>query len=104
MGGDEFCALIDPPGQPLAPEVEAASAATALSEHGEGFAIGCSHGSIRVPSEAGDIEAALRIADQRMYEHKRGGRASASNQSKDVLLRALAERNPDLSNHLHDVA
>ena len=105
MGGDEFCALIGlASGSTLAPEREAAAAATALSEHGEGFAIGCSFGSVRIPAEAGDSEAALRIADQRMYEHKRGGRTSASNQSKDVLLRALAERNPRLGNHLHDVA
>jgi hypothetical protein len=31
-----------------------------------------------------------------MYAQKNAGRTSASRQSKDVLLRALAERNPDL--------
>ena len=39
-----------------------------------------------------------------MYAQKRAGRASASRQSRDVLVRALAERNPDLSAHMHDVA
>jgi HD-GYP domain-containing protein (c-di-GMP phosphodiesterase class II) len=39
-----------------------------------------------------------------MYAQKRRGRSSASRQSKDVLLRALAERNPELGTHLHDVA
>ena len=40
------------------------------------------------------------IADQRMYAQKHAGRMSAGRQSKDVLLRALAERNPDLGGHL----
>ena len=102
MGGDEFCALIDPPDDRY--EVDAEAAAAALSEHGEGFAIGCSFGSITLPTEAQSAEEALRIADQRMYAQKRRGRASASRQSKDVLLRALSERNPDLGTHVHDVA
>ena len=102
MGGDEFCALIDPPDDRYEVDVEAAAAA--LSEHGEGFAIGCSFGSITLPTEAQSAEEALRIADQRMYAQKRRGRASASRQSKDVLLRALSERNPDLGTHVHDVA
>ena len=102
MGGDEFCALIDTPGNPTEARIE--DAADALSEHGEGFTIGCSYGSIRLPSEAQDSENALRIADQRMYEQKRGGRASASRQSRNVLLRALTERNPELGTHLRDVA
>ncbi len=78
--------------------------AAALSEHGEGFAIGCSYGSILLPREAQDAETALRLADQRMYAQKRGDRSSASRQSADVLLRALAERNPELGSHLRDVA
>jgi two-component system, cell cycle response regulator len=102
MGGDEFCALIGP--REHADEAQIAAAAAALSEHGEGFTIGCSYGSIRLPGEAQDTENALRIADQRMYAQKRAGRASASRQSTDVLLRALAERSPALSTHLHDVA
>ena len=42
-------------------------AALALSEHGEGFWIGCSTARSRCPSEATDAAEALRIADQRMY-------------------------------------
>jgi len=102
MGGDEFCVLIDAHGDPPQSSVEASAAA--LSEHGEGFTIGCSYGAIRLPCEAQDSENALRIADQRMYAQKRSGRASASRQSTAVLLRALAERNPDLGTHLRDVA
>ena len=102
MGGDEFCALFAPGDQVAQPLV--VGAAAALSERGEGFEIGCSYGSIELPREAGEVAEALRIADQRMYAQKNAGRTSASRQSKDVLLRALAERNPELRNHLRGVA
>jgi len=102
MGGDEFCALFKPGDH--VPQPLIVGAATALSERGEGFEIGCSYGAIQLPLEAADAAEALRIADQRMYAQKNAGRASASRQSKDVLLRALAERNPALRNHLGGVA
>jgi len=102
MGGDEFCVLLRGDADATAPLV--AAAAVALSDRGEGFAIGCSHGAIALPREAGDPETALRIADQRMYAAKDGGRPSAGRQSKDVLLRALSERDPELGSHLADVA
>jgi two-component system, cell cycle response regulator len=101
MGGDEFCALIDDSGES---ESIVEAAAVALTEHGEGFVIGCSYGSVVIPDEARTSEVALRLADQRMYAQKRGDRSSASRQSADVLLRALAERSPDLGTHLRDVA
>jgi HD-GYP domain-containing protein (c-di-GMP phosphodiesterase class II) len=101
MGGDEFCAMID---DLDAPDESVQAAASALSEHGDGFTIRCSYGSILLPAEAQTSEAALRLADQRMYAQKRGDRASASRQSADVLLRALAERNQELGSHLRDVA
>ena len=102
MGGDEFCALFTTDGR--VPEPLIIGAAAALSERGEGFEIGCSYGAIELPLEAADVADALRIADQRMYAQKNAGRTSASRQSKDVLLRALAERNPQLRSHLGDVA
>ena len=102
MGGDEFCVLFEPGADDGAPLVE--SAAAALSEHGEGFSIGCSYGAITLPAEAAEAAEALRIADQRMYAQKHAGRMSAGRQSKDVLLRALTERNPDLGGHLNGVA
>ena len=98
MGGDEFCALLRPGSRSAMPLV--AGAAAALSEHGDGFAIGCSYGAIHLPAEAAEAAEALRIADQRMYAQKNAGRTSATRQSKDVLLRALAERNPDLRHEL----
>jgi diguanylate cyclase (GGDEF)-like protein len=102
MGGDEFCALLRP--RLARPELVAADAAAALHERGEGFDIGSSHGFVVAPVEATDPAEALRMADQRMYAEKHGGRASAGSQSRDVLLRALAERNPDLGEHLSQVA
>ena len=98
MGGDEFCALLRPGDRAAEPLV--IGAAAALSEHGEGFSIGCSYGAIELPLEAANVADALRIADQRMYAQKNAGRASASRQSKDVLLRALAERNPEQRSNL----
>ena len=102
MGGDEFCALFTE-GTEVA-ETLIAGAAAALSEHGEGFEISCSYGAIELPVEASDLAEALGIADQRMYAQKNAGRMSAGRQTKDVLLRALAERNPQLRIHLSGVA
>jgi diguanylate cyclase (GGDEF)-like protein/putative nucleotidyltransferase with HDIG domain len=102
MGGDEFCALLHP--RLARPGMVAAHAASALRERGEGFDIGSSHGFVIAPAETTDPAEALRLADQRMYAEKHGGRTSAGSQSRDVLLRALAERNPDLGEHLSTVA
>ena len=101
MGGDEFCVLLPARGDDAE---QAAAAAWALAEHGDGFTITCSHGAVDVPREADEPGEALRIADQRMYAHKNGGRSSARSQSRDVLLRALAERDPDLGEHISGVA
>jgi two-component system, cell cycle response regulator len=101
MGGDEFCVLVPARGDGAE---QAAAAAWALAEHGDGFTITCSHGAVDIPAEADEPGEALRIADQRMYAHKNGGRSSARSQSRDVLLRALAERDPDLGEHISGVA
>jgi two-component system cell cycle response regulator len=102
MGGDEFCALFQTSGEPSEPMIRGAAAA--LSEHGDGFTVTCSHGAIALPLEAIEPVEALRIADQRMYANKHAGRTSAGRQSKDVLLRALAERDPHLGSHAETVA
>jgi two-component system cell cycle response regulator len=94
MGGDEFCALFEPGEEGPGPIVE--GAARALTEYGEGFSVGCSHGAILLPAEAQDAAQALRLADQRMYANKHAGRVSAGRQTADALLRALAERDPHL--------
>jgi diguanylate cyclase (GGDEF)-like protein len=101
MGGDEFCVLAPSDPHGISPLIQLA--ADALSETGDAFHVGCSYGSALIPDEAGSQEKALRLADQRMYQHK-AGRSSASRQSSDVLLKVLSERNSDLRDHLTGVA
>ena len=102
MGGDEFCVLAG--SSRLGTEALALTATAALSEHGEGFSITASCGSVLLPTEAQDAAEALRTADQRMYARKSlDSRASAGRQSTDVLLRVLSERSPDLGIHLSEV-
>jgi len=99
MGGDEFCVLLN-----AGDELSVAACAAALNESGEGFTVGCSHGVVLLPAEADEQSEALRIADQRLYEDKRGGRPQARQETKEVMLRILAERDPELSDHVADVA
>ncbi len=101
LGGDEFCVLADehPNG-----EAEVLIAASALTESGTTFEVGCSYGMVRVPNEAADAEAAMLLADTRMYEHKSGRRPDPASESQEVLARALLERNSDLGQHNDDVA
>ncbi len=101
MGGDEFCVLAQI--EPTQKQAVLDAASAALSEQGEGFTIGASRGSILIPVEATDHEEALRLADQRMYADKSDSRTSAGRQAADALLRVLAERHPEIGEHLDDV-
>ena len=98
LGGDEFCVLA--PGEGSERAILEAVGSEALSEHGEAFSVTASYGSCLIPSEAGNREQAMRLADERMYERKHTSRPSALSQSRDVLLQALAERHPELSGHV----
>jgi diguanylate cyclase (GGDEF)-like protein len=100
LGGDEFCVLAAATDREA---VERLSAA-ALSERGDGFDVTAASGSVLIPDEATAAPDALRLADQRMYASKNGGRPGPDRQSTDVLVRALAERHPDLGDHLDGVA
>jgi diguanylate cyclase (GGDEF)-like protein len=101
MGGDEFCIVLDDDGRG---SEQVAAAARALVEHGDGFSITTAFGAVRLPSEAPSPAAALRLADNRMYAQKASVRKSAGEQSTDVLLSALSERHPRLSEHAGGVA
>ena len=101
MGGDEFCVLARIDGG--RPDMILEAASDALSETGTAFNIAASYGSVLLPTETADVSEALRRADQRMYARKGAGRASAGRQSTDVLLRMLAERDPELGAHLSEV-
>jgi two-component system, cell cycle response regulator len=95
LGGDEFCVLASVDPDDTTPIVAAAS--QALSEHGGGFSISASYGAILLPQESQDVVEAMRLVDQRMYAQKTSARRSPDRQSRDVLLRALQERNPELA-------
>ena len=101
MGGDEFCVLAElkADGQ----DALAAAGSAALMERGEGFEITASFGAAAIPLEAVTASEALGMADQRMYARKGRTRTSAGRQATDALLKALAERNPGLGEHLDDV-
>lgn len=101
LGGDEFCLLAEC----TAAEVDAiiAGASAALSEGGEAFAIAASQGNVLLPSEAASVKEAMQLADRRMYANKVSERTSAGSQSRDVLLTALRERQPQLAEQAVDV-
>ena len=103
LGGDEFCALLHVSPNEIDAATSAASAA--LVEHGKGFVVGASHGIVVLPREAEDASTAMQIADQRLYGNKGARRRSAvGQQTRDVLLQVLQERQPELHEHLHEVA
>ena len=103
LGGDEFCVLMDVPADGLDEAI--AATATALTEHGEQFAIGPSYGAVLVPHEAANPDQALQRADERMYARKTGRRASAAReQVADVLMRTMEAKQPQLDSHSSGVA
>ena len=102
LGGDEFCVLLEPGVAGVEPVM--AACLSALTERGEGFEVTASHGSVLSPEEVTDATEALQVADRRMYARKGGRRMSPGRQSRDVLLRMLSEREPDLHAHLRGTA
>jgi diguanylate cyclase (GGDEF)-like protein/PAS domain S-box-containing protein len=102
MGGDEFCvlSLLDCPDRAAISEL----ASEALTEHGEGFLVASSYGSVAMPAEATTPTEALREADRRMYARKSSSsRSSAGRQSADVLLSILSERSSTLGINLDEL-
>ena len=101
LGGDEFCVLADAAG---AEEIERAAHA-ALREQGEGFDVTAASG-IGLDPRGGRCRD--RGAAPRRSAHVRGQAgqrvAAPSTSRKDVLIRVLAERHPDLGDHLNGVA
>ena len=95
LGGDEFCILAPVPDDRAGAVTAAAS--LALTDHGGGFHITASYGAVLLPEESQDVTEAMQLVDQRMYAQKTSGRRSPDRQSRDVLLRVLQERNPELA-------
>jgi two-component system cell cycle response regulator len=102
LGGDEFCLLVPDALRDESPLIE--RAVDALSEHGDGFSVTASHGLVVVPDDAADATEALRLADSRMYARKRRRRGGARGQARDLLVRVMAEREPELDDHSTGVA
>ncbi|MEA2449769.1 MAG: hypothetical protein QOG63_1701 [Thermoleophilaceae bacterium] len=103
LGGDEFCALVRI--GPAEAEEMLERTRDALTEIGQGFVVSSSHGIVFLPSEATEASLAMQIADQRLYGNKGSRRRQAVNQqTRDVLLQVLHERQPDLHEHLAEVA
>jgi two-component system, cell cycle response regulator len=100
LGGDEFCILVE--GGFVDLEWVRAAAVASLRETGEAFAITCSSGHVVIPEEAGTAQAALQLADRRMYAEK--GASLGDFRSRGALLQALAERDTDLGRHTAGVA
>ncbi len=69
MGGDEFCVLA-PIGEHDAWRY-ARRVAESMAEQTEDYAISCSYGLAAIDAGDLDTEAALGLADRRLYEHKR---------------------------------
>jgi len=101
MGGDEFCVI-------AAGDVDrgsiVAAALRALRDESDGFRISSAYGAVILPEEATELSEALRIADTRLYGNKDSRRASASRQTREVLLSVLHERDASLRGHLSAVA
>jgi two-component system cell cycle response regulator len=103
LGGDEFCVLTRV--EQRSPEAVAAAAVAALSERGQGFDISTACGCMMLPEEAQDSSMALRLVDERLYADKRSRHPSdAPDQLRDVLMQVIAESEPELPEHLHEVA
>jgi two-component system cell cycle response regulator len=102
VGGDEFCVLVG--GNSADALIAISRAEAAFSEAGPGFDVGCSIGTLELPREAPGPEAAIQLADRRMYANKMSTRVTASEQAFAVLASAQRERTPELSSHTRDVA
>jgi PAS domain S-box-containing protein/diguanylate cyclase (GGDEF)-like protein len=103
MGGDEFCVLA--PIGDEGPADLAESAAEALEEHGDGFTVTSSYGSVLLPTEAVSSTEALGQADQRMYARKSTSRElAAQSQITRTLVTVIDERSARLRSHLDAVA
>ena len=94
LGGDEFCVLLG--GHYPVHDQLVASAQSALTEGGAGFDVSTSLGVALIPDEAASADAALRLADERMYADK--GRTQRT-PVRDVLMQVLTERTPGLIDH-----
>jgi diguanylate cyclase (GGDEF)-like protein len=101
LGGDEFCMVARSTPEAAGQLLE--DATNALTEAGEDWRIGCSHGAVWIPSEAATESQALKLADERMYANK-ASRASASTQITDAMLQLVSEQGGYAGDHVEHVS
>jgi diguanylate cyclase (GGDEF)-like protein len=101
LGGDEFCVVAAVAAEAVERLLDESQ--SALSEDSEGIDVSACFGAVFLPSEARDANAALAIADQRLYTQKHMSRLSRS-QPHVALLEAMFERDPELRDHVRNVA
>jgi len=102
LGGDEFCILVRGGEEERARALAAASAA--LEEQGEAFSVLSSFGTAVVPRDATDLNAAMRVADQRLYAAKDRRVAAPVQQVHGALRQILLASEPDVDGHSNTVA
>ena len=90
MGGDEFCVLL-----PADAAASPAALAAGAAQHGEGYAVTAAFGAVALPEEATSATDALRLADERMYAHKRDG-GSRGQPVVEALLELIQQHDPEL--------
>ena len=103
LGGDEFCVVLHPGAAGLEPAGGRLRGGAGRARRG----LRGDHLARRrsmAPVEVTGATEALQLADRRMYARKGDRRVSAGRQSRDVLLRSLSERQPDLHVHLRGTA
>jgi diguanylate cyclase (GGDEF)-like protein len=102
LGGDEFCVLMNAG----TPELEklVGDAAGALFERGENFAVGTSYGAVLLPHETTNVEYALQLAGERMYERKRDRPGHSPDHTSEVLRRIMSARHPELDARSKELA
>ncbi len=100
-GGDEFCVVLEADLDHADHYITLAT--QALAAEGGGFSVRASSGKVAVPDEASTVTAAMRIADDRMYEQKGARRGVGRRQSTDMLFKLMREREADASDRLREM-
>jgi len=100
LGGDEFCILLPLPEEGTAQLLE--RAIESLTAEGDGFRVSTEFGAVVLHEEAEDAGSAMRLADERLYAQK--ARRHQGEESYEVLMQALSEREPGLREHMRGVA
>ena len=79
-------------------------AAAALHQRGHGFSVGCSYGAVLLPLEADDGHEALRLAGQRLRDHRERRRTERERRGGDALTAALLEHDEEAMELRREIA